>query len=124
MKITFKFLEEHNVCQKGIDWFIDHKFRNIRHDRLIKKLMTEDIFNWANWLISKLLSKDNCVKYSIYAVNAIVPEVAAFIANAIAAEAAYAVAAYAYAAEAAKVDAAMKKKIINYGLKLLEEQNL
>ena len=193
MQITLEFLKKKNACIRGLNWHKNQKEKDVI--KIIRELISDkdkikseyngDYFLWANWLISRILSKIDCVQYAVFAAenvlhifekeypldgrprNAIeaaknyiknpnkknanaddaayaadaayvaayaVAYVAANAANAVAnaayaaayaADVAYA-AAYAdvadsVAAYAAVADAALKIKIINYGIELLKK---
>jgi hypothetical protein len=66
MKITLKFLEEHKVCQEGLDYFKKNFTDDVKCDYLISVLNYKNKHNWSNWLISKLLKKENIIKYAIF----------------------------------------------------------
>ncbi len=65
MKITLEKLIKSNACSEGIEYFKEN-YLAIDHEQLTNELIAKEKLNWANWLISKLLNKDNCVRYAIY----------------------------------------------------------
>ena len=75
MKITLEFLKKKNACTDGLNWFANQKEKDAI--KIIKKLIAdknkikseynEDYFLWANWLISRALSKIDGVKYAVFA---------------------------------------------------------
>jgi hypothetical protein len=144
MQTTLEKLKELNACQNSIIEWENKKIKSIDHADLFKKLMTkpyqimvnetkEDKLSWANWLIVKLLTKIDRVRYAVFAAEQVInifekkyPDdkrlrqaieaAKKYIENptkenaaAAAADAAYAAAAY-----------AMKIKILKHGLSLLE----
>ena len=75
MQITVKYLKEKNACIRGLNWFANQKEKDVI--KIIRKLISdkdkirseynEDYFLWANWLISRVLSKIDGVKYAVFA---------------------------------------------------------
>lgn len=65
MKITLKYLEEHEACPEGLEYF-KNNYNEIEHEELIKDLLSKDKFGWADWLVSKLLSKENKIICNSY----------------------------------------------------------
>jgi len=154
MQITLEFLNKLNACSDGIDYFIGNNLENIDVYNLIEKLNNDDKCIWSNWLISRLLEKENKIRYAIFAAELVLhifekkyptddrPRKAIEAAkkylktkNAATADAtAYAAAdatadAAAYAAADAAADvAAVKKetyiKIINFGIELLKSHEI
>lgn len=65
-KITPEWLKSQNACTQGYQWF------NSQHERneivVLKKLINEERFEWANWLIVRRLHNSaHIVLYSEYA---------------------------------------------------------
>lgn len=139
MKITNEFLKEKSACIEGFEWVNECGIVDLEHTDFLNYLLTHNHFDYANWLITKLLDKDNLVRYAIFAAEQVLdayekqyPEddrprkvneapkeylkthstAAVHAAHAVA----YAVADAAYAAE-------LKTKMINYGIQLIGEQN-
>ena len=67
MKITKKFLNDHNACSSGMNWVTENKLIGLEHENFIQKLMESDKFIWANWLIVRLMEKTERVQYAIFA---------------------------------------------------------
>ena len=176
--ITTEWLKDKNACRTGCDWFKAQT--ETGGIVIIKKLVAENHWSWANWTIVRLMTYNQYVRYAVFAAEQVIeifekqypndkrprnaidaakkcienpsPENKAAAAAAAAAAYAYAYAAYAaayaaaaaayaaaaaayadayadaYAAAAAAAAAAvyadaMRKKIIEYGIKLLEADN-
>jgi len=138
MKINIKELKKLDACSDGIDWF-----ENYRGSKelipLVKKLLTEKCYekvknyyvdnsiDWANWLITKYMTKKQLKKYitnpKIYD-NSSAFDYASAYAKANANANSYAFAdAYAYAFASADVfDDACKDKltqIVRWGIKII-----
>ena len=138
MKITTAWLKKRNACKDGVIWFNEKIGKPIDHMTLLKLGMRAKQYDYANWFICQIMKRKQRIQYAIYSVEQVIdifekyypkddrPRKAIEAAKAVlkkdskknraAAEAA-ADAAYA-AADAA--DAAMKKKILEYGIKLLK----
>ena len=136
-KITDKWIAENNPCIEAIDWW-DKKERN--PIKILKLLIKEKKYNWANWFIVRIMEYKDCVSYALYAAECVLdifekkysndkrPREAIEVAkkcrdnpneeNKAAADAAAHAAADAAAYAAAY--AAMQLKILKYGMKLLK----
>ena len=71
MKITKQFLKKHSVCDPGYDWYLSQK--NIDCIYLYKKLVKENRWQWANWLIKRKLNRKQKKQYSVYAAKLVLP---------------------------------------------------
>ena len=136
MKITKKFLLENNACESGMKYVIKNGYIGLEPIPFIKKLILENKLQWANWLVVRVMNRNQKIMYAVYAAKQVIdifekkypndkrPRQAIEMAikciknnteknrsNAAAADAAYA-AAYA---------GAVMMKILNYGLKLLKK---
>ena len=70
MKITLNYLEQKNACQSGIDVFESEFGKSAELKDIINfciKSKKSDYLSHANWLITKKMTKMQCVKYAIYA---------------------------------------------------------
>ena len=67
MKITKEFLTSHNACKSGRDWVTKNKLIGLGDIDFLNKLMEGDKFQWANWLIVRLMDKTQRAKYAIFA---------------------------------------------------------
>jgi rRNA-processing protein FCF1 len=143
MKLTIEKLTEWGACKEGKDWFISQdKTDGIK---VVKKLIDVKI-DWANWLVVRLMTHSQQVQYAIFAAEQVldifekeypddkrprkaIEAAKAYLKNPTeknknaAADAAADAAAYAaYAAAYAAADVEMKKRIINYGIKLFNHK--
>jgi hypothetical protein len=149
MKITKEWLEGKKACSKGVDWFVKQKETD--GVVVVKKLIKEKLFDWANWLIVRIMDYKQRVSYAVFAAEKVIsiyekkypddnrPRAAIEAAKkcienpskenkkaaAADAAAAYAAADAAYAAaDAAAADAAaMRIKILDYGIELLTDSS-
>jgi hypothetical protein len=139
VKITNKWLKEKHACREGSDWFNAQKETNAV--KLVKKLMIEKHFDWANWLIVRIMERKQYLAYAIFAAREVLrifeekypndnrPRKAIEAAEKCLADDSSAARAAAWAAARDAGAAAwaawaageeMQGKIINYGIKLLE----
>lgn len=63
MKITVKQLVNLNACEKGIQWFISQKKCKLKS--VINALLKDNHFDYASWLLSKLLTKKQNILWAI-----------------------------------------------------------
>ena len=146
--ITANWLNEINACSDAVEAFKNQKETN--PVKVVQGAMKIDRFNWANWLIVRLMDRKQKIQYAIFAAESVIDifekkypnddrprnaiEAAKKVlekdskknrdAAAYADAADAAAAAAAAAAYAAYADAAddkkFQKKIINNGIKILE----
>jgi len=148
MKITIKWLKGKNACGEGVEWY--KKTLGIcEHNEILDLLIDQKKYDWAIWLITKVMGKKQCVELAIFSAEQVIhiykekylndtrPQEAIQAAknylykpSRAAAAAAYAAAADAAAADAAAAAAAadyavagdnIKIAIINYGKSLIKE---
>ena len=67
MEITQKQLIELRACNEGISWFVQQKESD--STKIFDKLLETNHFQWANWLIIRLLNRDNKTRYAIFAAS-------------------------------------------------------
>ena len=147
MKITKEFLHEKGACEQSYKWVCENKLIGLEHEEFIDKLMKNNRFSDANWLLTKLFNETQCVKYAVFAAEQVLdifekkypdddrprkaieaakddlksPNDVTYAADvAYAAEAAAYAAAYAARAADVAAYAAVEIPIINYGLVLLK----
>lgn len=63
-KITLKWLEEKGACCAGKNWFLSQK--QTEPIAVVKKLMAEDRFSWANWLLVRIFTRKQKIAYAIF----------------------------------------------------------
>jgi len=150
MIINRKWLERHDACNNGKEWFLAQGITD-PVDGLIN-LVRNDKIDWANWLIVRVMTWPQCLSYSIFSAEQVlhiyeaenpkdlllrkdIEAAKAVLANdtvatrrAANASADYAAAADANTSAAVADNAAvaakkqMQLKILSYGLSLLEEE--
>ena len=67
MKITNEFLKEKSACTDGFRWVNEQGIVGLEHTEFIKYLLAHDHYDYSNWLITKMLDKDNLIRYAIFA---------------------------------------------------------
>ena len=67
MKITNEFLKEKSACTDGFRWVNKRGIVGLEHTEFIKYLLAHDHYDYSNWLITKMLDKDNLIRYAIFA---------------------------------------------------------
>lgn len=139
MKITEKQLRKLGASCDGLDWFIEQNETDLH--KLYELAKRDDMLHYANWLIVRLMKKEQCVKYAVFAARQVLhlfetrcpddnsPRLAIeaaekYLKNP--SEENQKNAAAVSAADAAAVSAAdtkkeMRIKILNYGLELIGE---
>ena len=66
MKVTKEFLREKHACPTGYKWFCENCLELVDFETQIKQLK-QHRFDWANWLIVRLMSLEQKRKYAIFA---------------------------------------------------------
>jgi hypothetical protein len=64
MKITKEWLRANRACGEGVVWFENQSQTDTKS--VVKSLMADGRFSWANWLVTKKMDRANGVKYAIY----------------------------------------------------------
>jgi hypothetical protein len=65
MNITLKFLESKNAC-KNLIIFFQENYIEIDDKSLISDLMAKEKYTWVEWLIKRLLTKDDFIRTIIF----------------------------------------------------------
>lgn len=68
MKVTKRFLKRHYACIEAVEWFENQKITD--SNKLIKfavKSKDQELLEWANWLIVRMLTRMGKIKYAIFA---------------------------------------------------------
>jgi hypothetical protein len=70
-RITKKWLEDHSACTSGIEYWLTLDKKH-RHDPvwLMNHAINSDnkvLLNYANWLIARVLSRKNALRYAVFA---------------------------------------------------------
>jgi hypothetical protein len=70
LQITKKFLKRHKVCEDGYIWWLEN-CKDLSTFEQIEKVKNKNL-SWANWLITRLMTKEQNMKYSIYAARQVI----------------------------------------------------
>ena len=70
MKLTVRTLKKHGACVEAVDWVKGQK--DISYKALFTACLAEDHLDWANWIIPRLLNKENRIRYAIYAAERVI----------------------------------------------------
>lgn len=65
--ITEKWLESGKLFKKRTDWFLSNK--DLSFDELYSILMGSKEYDYLNWFLSRLMTKENQLKYGLYAIK-------------------------------------------------------
>jgi len=65
MKITKEWLLEKKACASGVKWFESQKETDIV--RVLESLNNDDHWEWANWLMVRIMSYKQYVSSAVYA---------------------------------------------------------
>ena len=147
MKLDKKWIKKFNPCSEGVNWLDNQDERD--GVKVLKKLIKENQLEWANWTIVTIMTRKQYLAYAIYAAEQVIdiyekrypedkrPRLAigaakavlkrdtrrnrelAAAARAAASAASYVASSASFAASAAR--AAMSKKILMFGIELLEK---
>jgi len=145
IKLTVNSVKKFGACSDAVVWA--EKIWDGKEDTLknvLKRLKKEDHLDWSNWLIVRLMTYDEQIKYAIFAAEQVIGIYEKKYPDDIRPRKAKAIEAVkeylkskdkdaADAADAAYTDAAhtaadaiarkkMQSKILNYGIKLLERK--
>ena len=72
MKIDMKWLDDNGACSESKQEWTDKKMKPVEGVTLIKKLMKADKFQWANWLIVRLMTHEQKIQYAIFAAEQVI----------------------------------------------------
>jgi len=63
LRITGRWLRQHGACSEGRHWF------NAQSEtigvKLVRKLMAERNYGWARWLLCRMLTRTQCLEFSL-----------------------------------------------------------
>jgi len=71
MKITREWLQKHNACSGGLEWFNAYQGESSATS-IINALMNADKFPWANWLIVRTMTRKQYLAYAIFAAEQVI----------------------------------------------------
>jgi hypothetical protein len=71
MKITTEFLKSLNACQSGINLVATYPDKD--PEAVIRRLVADDHWDYANWLLPRLMDYRGYVSYAVYAAELVLP---------------------------------------------------
>lgn len=69
-KITSEWLKKQSACSDGYKWWLRHKSDN--PVTVINSLMDDNRSDWANWLIVRVMTHEQQIKYAIFAAEKVI----------------------------------------------------
>jgi hypothetical protein len=72
MEITKEFLHQKEACEQSYKWVCENKLIGLEHEEFIDKLMKNNRFSEANWLLTKLFDETQCVKYAVFCAQQVI----------------------------------------------------
>ena len=70
MKLTEKKLRSLNPCPDGLDWYMEQEETDLQ--AICFALIDQSISGWANWLLSRLMTKRQRISFAIYAAEIVI----------------------------------------------------
>lgn len=70
MKLTVEWLNKKQACYGGIEWFKNCGETN--HKKVLEKLISEEKYDWANWLIVRCMTYKQYVSCAVYAAEQVI----------------------------------------------------
>ncbi len=67
MKITKKWLLKQRACTEGREWWQERKISD--GVETLRALISDGKLSWANWLVVRLMSRDQQIQYAIFAAS-------------------------------------------------------
>ena len=71
MNLTKQFLIKHEVCPEGIVWFEKQRERDLI--KILRLLIKDNHWDWANWLIVCKMRYKEYVSYAVFAAEQVLP---------------------------------------------------
>lgn len=71
MQITKEWLIEKEACEEGLNWFLNQSETDLY--KLIDKLIKENHKDWAKWLITRVMNRQQQLKYAITCAELVLP---------------------------------------------------
>ena len=73
MRVTAEFLKEKMACTEGYRYVSEKKWLGLNDVEFIKNLMADKKYDWANWLIVRVMEKKQYLAYAIFAAEQVYP---------------------------------------------------
>jgi hypothetical protein len=74
MELTLEVLQKHGACSEGVKWYKENDCPKTATAtvNLLLASSNENKLNWSNWLIARMLSRNNKIRYAIYAAEQVI----------------------------------------------------
>ena len=74
MLITKEWLKSKSACIEGYEWFLKQKgfYTGIEVIKLLEMLVDDDHWDWANWVIVRVMTRPQYLAYAIYAAEQVI----------------------------------------------------
>lgn len=69
-ELTVGWLENWDACSDGIAWF--KSCGNVNDAEVMESLLVENKLDWANWLVVRLLVREDAIRYAIFAAEQVI----------------------------------------------------
>ena len=69
-KVTLRWLTQQAACAEGEDWYREHRQTDPR--KLLEALIADDKFDWANWLIVRVMERPDYLRYAVFAAGQVI----------------------------------------------------
>uniref|UniRef100_A0A6M3LXJ5 Imm-5-like domain-containing protein n=1 Tax=viral metagenome TaxID=1070528 RepID=A0A6M3LXJ5_9ZZZZ len=63
--LNIRILRKHGACTEAVEWFETQPKKDYKS--LLISCIKEDHLEWVNWMLLRLLTKENKIRYAIYA---------------------------------------------------------
>ena len=70
-QITTELLKSLNACQEGIDLVATYEDKN--PESVVRRLVADDHWDYANWLLPRLMDYKGYVSYAVYSAELVLP---------------------------------------------------
>ena len=64
------WLRKNKACPDAITWFTNQNETNL--SRIVDSLLTYNHFDWANWVIARLLNKKQKIEYAVFSAEQVI----------------------------------------------------
>ena len=72
MKITSEFLKEKSACTDGYRYVAEKCWLGLESKPFIRNLMADKKYDWANWLIVRVMKRKQYLAYAIFAAEQVI----------------------------------------------------
>ena len=69
MQISKEWLESRDACQEGMKFVEEKKLIGLEGVEFVRKLMEFEQYEYANWLIVRIMDREQCVKYANFSAD-------------------------------------------------------